>query len=165
MERLTYKYDDKWCISGINGKLISDKHANYWGEAIDRLAAYENAGIEPCDYTVVRASYEEAERAKKDLSVAISKLGECMRLLKAEEQGRLVVLPCKMKDTLFMIKDGEIYSGTVRFLRWEYHKDRGVRSDIAANPNPYFAIGASFDDFGKTVFLTREEAEAALKGE
>lgn len=42
MDRLTYKYDDKWCINGINGKLISDKHANYWGEAIDRLAAYED---------------------------------------------------------------------------------------------------------------------------
>lgn len=43
MDRLTYKHDDKWCINGINGKLISDKHANYWGEAVDRLAAYENA--------------------------------------------------------------------------------------------------------------------------
>lgn len=103
MERLTYKHDDKWCVSGINGKLISDKHANYWGEAIDRLAAYENAGIEPCDYAVVRASYEEAERAKKDLSVAINKLGECMKLLKAEEQGRLVVLPCKEGDTIYRI--------------------------------------------------------------
>ena len=82
-----------------------------------------------------------------------------------EEQGRLVVLPCNIGDMLFMIKDGEVYDGAVRFMRWECHKDRGVRSDIAANPNPYFSIGASFDDFGKTVFLTREEAEDMLRGD
>lgn len=80
-----------------------------------------------------------------------------------EEQGRLVILPCKTDDTIFMIKDEKIYDGKVRFLRWEYNKNRGIHSDIAANPNPYFSIGASFDDFGKTVFLTREEAEEALK--
>lgn len=89
----------------------------------------------------------------------IEKLAEYEDL---EEQGRLVILPCKIGDTLFMIKDGEIYDGSVRFMRWENHKDRGIRSDIAANPTPYFSIGASFDDFGKTVFLTREEAEDVL---
>ena len=75
----------------------------------------------------------------------------------------VIVPPCKVGDTVFMIKDEKIYDGTVRFLRWESHKDRGVRSDMLANPTPYFAIGASFDDFGKTVFLTKEEAERALK--
>lgn len=152
MERLTYKHNDKWCISGINGKLISDKHANYWGEAIDRLAAYEETGFYP----------EALEQCAKMLgNINILQFYEW---LKANNEGRLVVLPCKINDTLFMLKDGEIYSGPVRFLRWEYHKDRGVRSDIVANPNPYFSIGASFDDFGKSVFLTREKAEAALRG-
>ena len=113
-------------------------------------------------YYVISGEENFDDQGENYCGAAIDKLAYYENL---EEEGRLVVLPCKMKDTLFMIKDGEIYSGTVRFLRWEYHKDRGVRSDIAANPNPYFSIGASFDDFGKTVFLTREEAEAALKGE
>lgn len=43
MERLTYKYGDKWCVNGTNGKLMNDTHANYWGAAIDRLAVYESA--------------------------------------------------------------------------------------------------------------------------
>lgn len=73
-----------------------------------------------------------------------------------------VVLPCKVGDTLFFVRNGEIYSGAVRFLWWEHHKDRGVRSEIRINPDPYFSVGASLDDFGKTVFLTREEAETAL---
>ena len=79
-----------------------------------------------------------------------------------EEQGRLVVLPCKVRDKLFFVLDGKIYRATVRFLRWEHHKDRGVRSDITANITPYSTVGASFEDFGKTVFLSREEAENAL---
>jgi hypothetical protein len=114
------------------------------------------------DYYAISGEENFEDQDENYCGAAIDKLAYYEDL---EEQGRLVILPCKMKDTLFMIKDGEVYSGTVRFLRWEYHKDRGVRSDIAANPNPYFSIGASFDDFGKTVFLTREEAEAALKGE
>lgn len=50
MDKLTYKHNDEWCVSGINGKLISDKHANYWGEAIDRLAAYEDTDLTPEEF-------------------------------------------------------------------------------------------------------------------
>ena len=94
------------------------------------------------------------------IGIDADRINEIMR---AEREGRLVILPCKIGDTLFMLKDGKIYDGTVRFLRWEHHKDRGARSDVAANPNPYFSIGASFGDFGKTVFLSREEAGKALE--
>lgn len=87
MDRLTYKHDDKWCISGINGKLISDKHANYWGEAIDRLAAYEETGFYP----------EALEQCAKMLgNINILQFYEW---LKANNEGRLVVLPCKISDT------------------------------------------------------------------
>ena len=75
----------------------------------------------------------------------------------------VIVPPCKVGDTVFMIKDEKIYDGTVRFLRWESREDRGIHSDMLANSTPYFSIGASFDDFGKTVFLTKAEAEQALK--
>ena len=50
MDRLTYKHDDRWCISGLNGKLVGDKYANYWGEAIDRLADYENTDLTPEEF-------------------------------------------------------------------------------------------------------------------
>ncbi|MBE6954479.1 MAG: hypothetical protein E7449_01030 [Ruminococcaceae bacterium] len=49
MERLTYQHDERWCIDGK--KTASDTQANCWGDAIDRLAAYENTGI----------SYEELQ--------------------------------------------------------------------------------------------------------
>lgn len=42
MERFTYKHNDEWCVNGVNGKISSDNQANYWGEAINRLAEYED---------------------------------------------------------------------------------------------------------------------------
>lgn len=75
----------------------------------------------------------------------------------------VVVPPCKVGDVVFAIKDGAIFSGEVRYVIWNHNKNHGLHREIALNPNPYFSIGASFEDFGKTVFLTREEAEAALK--
>lgn len=62
MDKLTYKYDDKWCISGINGKLISDKHANYWGEAIDRLAYYED--LEEQGRLIILPTKEEVNNSR-----------------------------------------------------------------------------------------------------
>lgn len=61
----------------------------------------------------------------------------------AERNGRCVVLPCKMGDTIFSACGGEVE-------KWE------MSYVIALNAR---------DDFGKTVFLTRAEAEAAPKGE
>ena len=76
----------------------------------------------------------------------------------------VILPPIKMKDTAFFIINGIIYEGTVRFMRWQHHEYCGIQSDITANVGAYTSVGASFDDFGKTVFLTREEAEAALAG-
>lgn len=52
MERFTYKHDGQWCINGARngehrGALTSDVRANYWGEAVDQLAAYENTKLSP----------------------------------------------------------------------------------------------------------------------
>lgn len=69
---------------------------------------------------------------------ATKKLGE---LEDAEEEGRLVVLPCKV-------------GAPVCFLR---HGFDGWRID-----NRKFTYGM-IGKFGKTVFLTREEADKALK--
>lgn len=75
----------------------------------------------------------------------------------AEEQGRLVILPCKVGDTVFVITErGFIAKGEVRNFRFfdklivdvEYH---------------HFGTCATSRYWGETVFLTREEAEAALK--
>lgn len=75
-----------------------------------------------------------------------------------EEQGRLVKLPCKKGDTVYNITwwddvqekvlvKGKSYYRTV-------HKHKVTKSTFS-----YLDI----DEFGKTVFLTKAEAEAKLK--
>ena len=72
------------------------------------------------------------------------------------------VPPVKIGDTAYFIIHGKIYKAEVYFIRWEHHKQYGIHSEISANVGQYSSVGSSFDDFGKTVFLTEEEAKVAL---
>ena len=75
----------------------------------------------------------------------------------------VIVPPCKVGDTLYVIEDG---------LWWEARVERIVmRRGTGVTPCIVFAIYRNGlhpiveeDSFGKTVFLTKEEAEQALKG-
>ena len=60
----------------------------------------------------------------------------------AEEQGRLIKLPCKVGDTVYLIKNSE--------------KIAECKADM-------MFIGVLWEEFGKEWFLTRDEAEAKLK--
>ena len=86
----------------------------------------------------------------------------------AEEQGLLVRLPCKVGDKVYLLwpcgKHGKSVSEMVVThididlmpdIEFACHKEKGTGSYWFFKPK----------DIGKTVFLTREEAEAALKGE
>jgi len=85
----------------------------------------------------------------------------------AEEQGLLVRLPCKVGDTMYYLKGGyykpknlcEVSEPcTVREISIKTVKGRLNYGFILSNGSRY-----SFNSIGKTVFLFREEAEAALK--
>ena len=67
----------------------------------------------------------------------------------AEEQGKLLKLPCAVGDMVYVLRlDNTAYMMNNEKV-WEIVEDK-------------FEI-FHFDSIGKTVFLTREEAEAALK--
>lgn len=77
-----------------------------------------------------------------------------------EEQGRLVILPCKVGDTVYFRTYAK--NATV---------DLGIQPHEVVAAKAYIVTKGEFTDvghplwqFGKTVFLTREEAEAALRG-
>lgn len=87
----------------------------------------------------------------KDLLV--KKLGEYEDL---EEQGRLLKLPCKVGDTVYYINPDKntinelvVYGFDIRPLQRFVYDYMGAR--------------LNFNQFGKTVFLTKSEAEAKLK--
>ena len=73
-----------------------------------------------------------------------------------EEQGLLVRLPCKVGDTIYRCGDPikKIYEWQIAYV--EVYEDETVFVDDSDNT----FVEA---DIGKTVFLTREEAERALE--
>ena len=77
-------------------------------------------------------------------------------LAEADKDGRLVVPPCKVGDTLFRVFAGEILEHKVRNMR--YFAIQG-RWDIDTTPFCSYVESS----IGKTIFLTREEAERALE--
>lgn len=100
-----------------------------------RLAAYEDTGLEP---------------------------EECAKYAQAEKESRLLVLPCKVGDRVWLIVQGmsspmpvPVCSLTWRDGKWSINADR-------EETEPPKVVGFQI---GKTAFLTREEAEAALRKE
>lgn len=80
MERLTYFDNGKWRIK------IGD--TEYSGEAVDRLSAYEDTGLEP----------EKIELLAKQRDLYVDACGELplkriRELAQADREGRCVVLP------------------------------------------------------------------------
>ena len=76
-----------------------------------------------------------------------------------DEQGLLLRLPCKVGDTVYSIaNDGKIYP--VKATR-EVRIVNGVLHIICESCR--YSDLVSYDDVGKTVFLTQEEAEQKLK--
>ena len=139
MERYTYFDSGKWRMR------VGD--AEYSGKETDRLAAYEDTGLEPEEIERILDSYvrgmtlrtENAQRLEIIKEIPIVRLRE---LAQAKKEGRLVVLPCEIGSPVYSHArklDGADYVRETEFW-W---------SDIP--------------QMGKTVFLTREAAEAALK--
>ena len=87
------------------------------------------------------------------------------QLVKADKDGRVVVLPCKVGDTVYEVTSRKTISEyrirAIRvelfalFIEWEIEKGFVDKS----------ISGVVSDEIGKTVFLTREEAERALEVE
>ena len=77
-------------------------------------------------------------------------------LIEADRDGRCMVLPCKIGDTLYRIQ---------RFKRGKnWRKEAEYIRTVELNKNNFWRV--VFDgELGETVFLTREAAEAALKGD
>ena len=87
-------------------------------------------------------------------------LGKLMELVQAKRKGRCIVLPCKVEDDVYINILGRTLPFTVISV-----------SQMASTPTFKAQHGIRLvyifkaDDVGETVFLTRAEAEAALRRE
>ena len=86
-----------------------------------------------------------------------------------EEQGLLLRLPCKVRDIIYV--NGILGVGEVeeyKVIRVDYHSNLATkRSEFYIEAllvsNPENSIGFYDKEIGKTVFLTKAEAEQKLK--
>lgn len=153
MERLTYFKDGYWRVnfSGVQ----------YQADFVDRLAAYEDTGLEPEAVETVKLAL--AAKHMVDLetlnNTPISRLVE---LAEADKDGRVVVLPCKVGQRVFALMDMDKHISECEIKQIGMGNKIGFidLEPIGARGRKY---GVSLNGFGKTVFLTREEAEKALE--
>lgn len=164
MDRLTYWCDDgqgggEWSVN-VNCREESGPH-------IDRLAAYEDTGLEPEEIEKIKQDVEDGylKSTARRYGIDVSRLRE---LAQADREGRCVVLKCKPNATVWFIKSA---FSTAHFpIEGNHVSIKGVACDgdiYCSAITAYNKISRSFymSDIGKTVFLTREEAEAALRRE
>lgn len=93
-------------------------------------------------------------RALRCIKKLVAELEPYKEYKDLEEQGLLLRLPCKAGDIVYYIEDNEInkfvvYSFDIRPLQQFICDYEGIR--------------LNFKNFGKTVFLTKAEAEQKLK--
>ena len=114
--------------------------------------------------------YEDSKLSPEDAANlhAILRLGDGMTLMRlrelavADQEGRVIGLPCKVGDTVYFVNAKKIlefavvgYAVDETGISWVYseHVDKtGHTNERTFSP----------DRFGKNTFFTREEAEKAL---
>lgn len=165
MERLTEKHylgtDHYMKCSGNCNVDMDCIDCPSFDRLVERLAAYEDTGLTPESVEALKLSMmgKAISEITEFNGLPIDRLRE---LAEADKDGRVVVLPCKVGDTVWVILDG---AKCVRRCVVEY-----------ATIGRYFTVivfhtadrtreqyGVPAGAFGKTVFLTSEEAEKALK--
>ena len=122
----------------------------------ERLAAYEDTGLTPercAEFARADAEgrYIVMRDAEQEGVARLRELGE------ADKDGRLVVLPCKVGEGLWTFCSHpveQVYSFTVTDIST-------LNGRTMLNTSRCGVVDAR--DVGKTVFLTREEAEKALE--
>jgi hypothetical protein len=110
----------------------------------------------------------EVSELVKDWSDLCTIVGECggidrMReLAEADKDGRLVVLPCKVGQRVFALLDTDKHISECEVKQIGIGNKIGFigLEPIGARGREY---GVALNGFGKTVFLTRKEAEEALE--
>lgn len=115
----------------------------------ERLKAYEDAGLSP-------QACAEAREIEETLSGCDYSISRMVELMKADKDGRVIVLPAKKGDTLYAVTRFGIEKRVVKEIAAPFFYNSYESSDRAALPT-------AIRNFGKTVFLSREEAEKALQ--
>ena len=147
MERLTF--EGNFCDIAQCRELPCPYDGNCTQKEVwERLKAYEDSGLSP-------KACAEAREIEETLSGCDYSISRMVELMKADVEGRVVVLPCKVGDTVYFALLGRIIEKQV-FSIVSFSNSKRI---YCGGTSEYFRP----EDIGKTVFLSREEAEKALQ--
>lgn len=179
MERLTKRLEDGQAVMdcaacGVSWHKKRKKDIPYCTALFcrnrlkERLAAYEDTGLDPEEIADFMKRWEQTV----EIGGMLKKYGinHIWDIIQAEQDGRLVMFPCKVGDTVYVIRtmthSEALKSGVPEFRdKWsnrKYARKRAQYRPMIVEERKM--VKTYFSKIGKTVFLTREEAEAALKG-
>ncbi len=109
-------------------------------EVWERLKAYEDSRLSP-------QACAEAREIEETLSGCGCSISRMVELMKADKDGRVLILPCKLGTKVYRIRYKIV--------------------DYPGKPEPEITTTwftpEYREDIGRTVFFTREEAEKALQ--
>lgn len=175
MERLTKRDTDGQAMmdcqkceadwTGKHGKPMADCTALYCRNRLkDRCAAYEDTGLEPEEVLPKDKADEIALKLMRlaDLE-SLCSYDRLRELAEVDKDERVAVLPCRVGDKLYEVtgrKTISVYK--VRAIRVELFS-LFIEWDIVEGFVWQSLSGINAEEIGKTVFLTREEAEKALE--
>ena len=156
MNRLTKRVDG---IAVLESWAVDKDPVSVVQRLCSALAAYEDTGLEPED---LKKAFNESAIPKLAAQALGTTSDHLRDLIQAEHDGMLVVLPAK----------------TVFELVWDAGPDCDLVCPVSIDGHGCCdfcdkgelciyerkCLQEHIEQIGKTVFLTREEAEAALKG-
>ena len=156
--RCRFRHEDNGNCTAVGGFCTSVTAAH-----CPLLREYLDTGLTPAEVRSMSGEW----CAMMSVLNNIGSYDRLRELAEADKDGRVVVLPCKVGDTVYMIER-------------IFDIDNGVCDEICArkvighggnNLNKLWLVGSGgicnayifVSEFGKTVFLTREEAERATE--
>ena len=125
-------------------------------EIANRLAEYEDTGLEPEKIAFLKNVVDDAFSDKPEFTEHIREL------LRAEKDGRVVVLPCRVGDKIYRVVDDCTFPGdcgTKRMCKGCEYRNLFIEQTR-------FRLYLLTDDgkLRRGYYRTREEAERALEG-
>lgn len=163
MERLTEKHylgtDHYMKCSGNCNVDMDCIDCPSFDRLVERLAAYEDTGREPEEVIALARLFDYALEESKTLTEQLELLNHIRELAEADRDGRVLVLPCKVGDTVYF----RTYdcNGTVD-IGIQPHKVTAIVWNAIVRGR-YIDVGLPSGQYGVSWFLTREEAEKALE--
>ena len=147
-----YNYP-KSCYIGDGSDADRISQSAFRQRCVEQLADYEDTKLTPEE---IDMDHEAAEQLRQLCRVC--DLDRLEKLADADKAGRLVVLPCKVGDTVYrIVRDTDPHITRDEVRNMYFADDMTLCVEL---------VGGRIilpEKFGKTVFLTREEAEKALE--